>query len=168
MAHIVKKFKNSLEADDLISVGTIGLIKAVDTFNAEKGSQFSTYASRCIENEILMLIRANKRHKDVISLNSPFINKKDGEEVPFEENDYIEQFDNHFLVDRITKIIDEKLDEREREVMKLRYGLYGGDTKTQNEVAKMLGISRSYISRIEGKALKIIGEALEEHDEDGQ
>ena len=175
VAHIVKKFKNSLEADDLISVGTIGLIKAVDTFNAEKGSQFSTYASRCIENEILMLIRANKRHKDVISLNSPFINKKDGEEVPFEEilvvdddNDYIEQFDNHFLVDRITKIIDEKLDEREREVMKLRYGLYGGDTKTQNEVAKMLGISRSYISRIEGKALKIIGEALEEHDEDGQ
>lgn len=160
VAHIVKKFKNSLEADDLISVGTIGLIKAVDSFHSDKGVQLSTYASRCIENEILMLIRANKKHKDVISINSIIHAKLDGEDLPLEDmmsldldDDLLSSVDNNFMLDKVKNIMKEKLTPMEYDVIKYRYGLVDGVSLAQREVAQKLGISRSYISRIEKTAL---------------
>lgn len=160
VAHIVKKFKNSLEADDLISVGTIGLIKAVDSFHSDKGVQLSTYASRCIENEILMLIRANKKHKDVISINSVIHAKPDGEDLPLEDmmsidinDDLLACVDNSFMLDKVKSVMQKKLSKMEYEVIKYRYGLEGNKALAQREVAEILGISRSYISRIEKTAL---------------
>ncbi len=167
VAHIVKKFQNSLEADDLISVGTIGLIKAVDSFNIEKNIKFSTYASRCIENEILMLIRANKRHKDVVSLSSvvPGLDSDDNEldlehSIPADNEDIIEGVEQRCEVDKIRKVVLRKLKPIEQRVIIERYGLNGGDIKSQREVAKQLDISRSYVSRIETKAIKTIKEEI--------
>lgn len=168
VAHIVKKYPNSLEADDLISVGTIGLIKAVDSFKVDKGTKFSTYASRCIDNEILMLIRANKKHKNVVSLSSisPSMSEDDNNEMDLEHTlqadnaDILESVERRCMVDGIRRIVDAKLKPLEKKVMHSRYGLDGGDTKTQMEVAKEMHISRSYISRIETKAMKTIKENI--------
>ncbi len=168
VVHIVKKYTNSLEADDLISVGTIGLIKAVDTFDYTKGAQLSTYASRCISNEILMLIRANKRHKDVISLNSVIASDKDGTELALEDiiqgeddDDVLEQVEKACLLDRAKQAIDTSLTDIEKEVIIKRYGVNNGKGLTQKEVASQLGLSRSYISRIETKALKTVKKNLD-------
>ena len=162
VAHVVKKYTNSLEVDDLLSVGTIGLIKAIDTFDYNKKVQLSTYAARCINNEILMLIRANKKHKNVVSLNSLTSNNEEDNDLELkdviasDEDELFIQVDNNLTMQKIRKIIDIYLDEREKAIITLRYGLNNQKALTQKEVADKLGISRSYISRIENKALAVI------------
>ncbi|MBE7075712.1 MAG: sigma-70 family RNA polymerase sigma factor [Clostridiales bacterium] len=167
VAHIVKRYTYSLEADDLLSVGTIGLIKAIDSFDYSKKVQLSTYAARCINNEILMLIRANKKHRNVVSLNSLTCNSDDDKDLELkdvlasDEEEIFEQVENKLLLQKIKSIMQRKLDKREQEIIKLRYGLSGDKAMTQKEVAERLGISRSYISRIENKTLKEIREEFE-------
>ena len=162
VAHIVKKYTNSLEADDLLSVGTIGLIKAIDTFDYGKKVQLSTYAARCINNEILMLIRANKKHKNVVSINSLTSNNDDDKDLELkdvlssDDEEIFVQVETNMTMQKVKKIINEKLSEREQRVIKLRYGIDCPKALTQKEVSQELGISRSYISRIENKTLEII------------
>lgn len=164
VAHVVKKFNNCGEADDLIGVGTIGLIKAIKSYNPDKNVTLSTYASRCIENEILMLLRSSKKHLKTQSLEEVVASDKDGNELTFgdtlEDNDESvdEIISRKYLMKDIKKIIAEKLTEREQIIINLRYGLTGEPPMPQREVAKRLNISRSYISRIEVKALQIIRE----------
>ncbi len=171
VAHIVKKYNNSLEADDLISVGTIGLIKAVDSFDDSKGVLLSTYASRCIENEILMLIRANKKHKDIVSLNSMLSPKADSDEmelanlIPAEtEEDVFHQVEVGCLMQDVEDAMKKHLSKMEQEIIKYRYGICGYEIKTQKEVAEIFNISRSYISRIESKVIKILQKNLIKED----
>ena len=162
VAHIVKKYSNSSkDADDLISVGAIGLIKAIETYSLEKGTQLSTYAARCIENEILMLFRTTKKQQNVMSLEEKLGVEKDGNEVVLadvlaDSVDVIEQVDNNIITEGMLKLIKESLSAREYEILVLRYGIGGRVSYTQREVAKKLGISRSYISRIEKKAIQKI------------
>lgn len=164
VAHIVKKYTNSLEADDLLSVGTIGLIKAIDTFDYDKKVQLSTYAARCINNEILMLIRANKKHKNVVSLNSLASGNDDDKDLELkdvlssDDDEIFVQVEQNLTMQKVKRIIAEKLTEREQKVIKLRYGIDCPKALTQKEVSQVLGISRSYISRIENKTLDIIRE----------
>lgn len=170
VSHIVKKYTNSLEADDLLSVGTIGLIKAIDTFDYDKKVQLSTYAARCINNEILMLIRANKKHKNVVSLNSLTSNNEDDKDLELkdvlssDDEEIFVQVEQNLMIQKIKKIITEKLDKREQAVVKLRYGIDCDKAYTQKEVATKLGISRSYISRIENKTLKIIKDEFDKDE----
>ena len=159
VAHIVKKYSGSAETDDLISVGSIGLIKAINSYERGKGTALATYTARCIENEILMLLRANKKHKNDMYLSDPVGTDKDGNELSLMDL-LCEREDTVFLkVDRgierekFLKFIKEILTEREYVVLCLRYGLKGERTYAQREVAKFLKISRSYISRIEKKGL---------------
>ena len=170
VAHIVKKYSNSLEADDLISVGTIGLIKAVDSFDSSKGFLLSTYASRCIENEILMLIRANKKHKDTISLNTVLTPKVDSDEmelanlIPSEdEDDVFRQVETECLMEEVLSEMEKSLTKMESDIIKYRYGICGYELKTQKEVAEIFNISRSYISRIETRVLKVLQSKLINH-----
>ena len=163
VAHIVKKYSNSTyEAEDMISVGTIGLIKAVNTFSKDKNTQLSTYAARCIENEILMLLRKQKKHKSVASLNEALGKDKDGNDICLmdiidDQEDNVElKVENKIFIDKVLKITKQYLNQREYEIIVMRYGLNGNKPLTQLEVAKKLGISRSYISRLEKKALKTI------------
>ncbi len=162
VAHIVKKYNGSAETDDLISVGSIGLIKAINTFDAEKGSQLATYTSRCIENEILMLLRANKKYKADISLSEPVGVDKDGNELTFidllyeKEDEVFEGVDKSIEREKFLKFLKSILTEREYTIICLRYGLKGERNYAQREVAKFLKISRSYISRIENQAIKKI------------
>lgn len=163
VVHIVGKYAGTvrIEADDLISVGVIGLMKAVDSFDYDKGAQLGTYASRCIDNEILMVLRSNKKHKEDVSINTVICGDKEGNEfclsdiIPSDE-DLEDTADTNFLIDRVSEVIDSMLSPREKEVLEKRYGLNGCDVLTQNEVAEQLGISRSYVSRIEAKALETI------------
>lgn len=167
VAHIVKKYQGSGEADDLISVGAIGLIKAINTFEYDKGTQLSTYAAKCIENEILMLLRLNKKHKNVLSIQESLGQDKDGNEIELEDILYSDDnvvFDtvkNNILSDKLNEIISKNLTEREATIIKMRYGLNNTPALTQREVAAKLGISRSYISRLETKALSIIKDYVE-------
>ena len=162
VSHIVKKYSNAGEADDFISVGTIGLIKAINSFDIDKGNQLSTYASRCIENEILMLIRATKKHKDVSSLDERLGFDKDGNDIILsevledKETDIIEQTENNILMQKLVEISKRELSPREYEIISLRYGIGNKPSLTQQEVADKLNISRSYVSRIEKHALEII------------
>lgn len=162
VAHIVKKYSGSAEADDLISVGSIGLIKAINSFEYDKGTQLSTYAARCIENEILMLLRLNKKHKNVYSLEESLGQDKDGNDIELKdviqstEEDVFSMVENNIITEKIIKIINEHLTEREAKIINMRYGIKGTPALTQREVAEKLGISRSYISRIETKALSVI------------
>ncbi len=166
VAHIVKKYTYSLEADDLLSVGTIGLIKAIDTFDYDKKVQLSTYAARCINNEILMLIRSNKKHKNVVSINSLTSNSDDDKELELkdvlssDDDEIFVQVETNIIMQKIKKVIKEKLSDREQTVIKLRYGIDCPKALTQKEVSQVLGISRSYISRIENKTLQIIKDDL--------
>ncbi len=175
VAHIVKKYNNSLEADDLISVGTIGLIKAVDSFDNSKGVLLSTYASRCIENEILMLIRANKKHKDIVSLNAMLSPKADSDEmelanlIPAEtEDDVFHQVEVGCLMQDVERAMEKYLSPMEQEIIKYRYGICGYDIKTQKEVAEIFNISRSYISRIESKVIKILQKNLIKNNDENE
>jgi len=163
VAHVAKKYTGAAEADEMLSVGSIGLIKAVDSFKKDKGNLLSTYASRCIENEILMLLRANKKHKVCISIDECISTDKDGGELTYkdiipqrEEDDPGVIVENTVLLENIKGVMKKVLNEREYSIISYRYGLNDGIEHTQQETAKMLGISRSYISRIESKALEII------------
>lgn len=166
VAHIVKKYSGAGEADDLLSVGSIGLIKAINSFEYEKGTQLSTYAARCIENEILMLLRVNKKHKNVASLQETLGQDKEGNDIelldvlPSQDEDLDLVVEGNIIIDKIKKLIEEKLTQREADIIKMRYGIAGIPALTQREVAKKLGISRSYISRLETKALEIIKQEL--------
>ncbi len=162
VAHIVKKYNSAGEADDLISVGSIGLIKAISSFRYDKNTQFSTYAAKCIENEILMLIRVGKKHQQVLALNESLGKDKDGNEiclmdiVPNVDGDDIEGVENNILTEKLLTLIKKVLTDREYQIISLRFGIGGKESLTQREVAKKLGISRSYISRLEKKSLEII------------
>ena len=160
VAHIVKKYSGAAETDDLISVGSIGLIKAINTYESGKGTQLATYTARCIENEILMLLRANKKHKNDIYLSDPVGTDKDGNELSLmdllceKEDTVFLKVDRGIEREKFLKFIREILTEREYVVLCLRYGLKGERVYAQREVAKFLKISRSYISRIEKKGLE--------------
>ena len=161
VAHVVKKYSNSTyEADDLISIGTIGLIKAIDTFNQEKGIRLATYASRCIENELLMLFRSSKKQSKEVFLYEPIGSDKEGNTIQLmdicvaEEIDIIGRMEEENNIKKLKNYIDKILTGREKEIIELRYGLNDGKEVTQREIAQQLNISRSYVSRIEKKALK--------------
>ncbi|MFC3883008.1 RNA polymerase sporulation sigma factor SigK [Bacillus songklensis] len=159
VAHIVKKFENTGEdSEDLISIGTIGLIKAIESYSQGKGTKLATYAARCIENEILMHLRALKKTKKDVSLHDPIGQDKEGNEISLidvlksESDDVIDTIQLNMELEKIKEYID-ILDDREREVIVGRFGLDLQKEKTQREIAKELGISRSYVSRIEKRAL---------------
>ncbi len=160
VAHIVKKYTGAAETDDLISVGSIGLIKAIGSYQSGHGTTLATYTARCIENEILMLIRANKKHKNTLSLSDPVGTDKDGNELTlmdllFEKEDCVfEQVERSVQRERLLMQIKSILTEREFTVLCLRYALKGGLPLPQREVAKVMKISRSYISRIEKHAIE--------------
>jgi RNA polymerase sporulation-specific sigma factor len=168
VAHIVKKYNMAdKETDDLISIGTIGLIKAIDTFDDEKGIRLATYASRCIDNELLMMLRSGKRLAKEVYLYDPIGSDREGNEInllDIIEEAEIDIVENIVLEDDIKKLyllIGKVLTEREREIIFLRYGLKNQKEVTQREIACKLGISRSYVSRIEKKALKKLRECFE-------
>lgn len=159
VAHIVKKYSQSADVDDLISIGTIGLMKGVDSFNYEKNTRLATYVSRCIENEILMHLRHEKKFSAQVSLSEPIGFDQEGNEINLmdvligEGEDICDKVDRNENIKRLIKKLNEIKDKREKEIIFLRYGLWGKKPLTQKEVAKRLGISRSYVSRIEKKAI---------------
>ena len=166
VAHIVKKYTGAGEADDLISIGSIGLIKGIETFEQGKGSQLATYAAKCIDNEILMYIRANKKHRQSVSLSESVGVDKEGNEItlmdiiPVKEESIFSKVETAIVWEKVLAIIESDLAPWEKEIIKKRYGIDGGKTHTQLEVAKSLDISRSYVSRIEKKAIQKISKEL--------
>ena len=167
VAHIIKKYYNSgSDQDDLISIGTVGLIKGVSTFDYKKGTRFATYASRCVENEILMHFRAGKKSANDIHFSEPIDTDKDGNSLTLmdiiaDDEDIDERVELMLDSQQLYKVINSALSGREREIIVLRYGLSGKPPLTQREVAKILDISRSYVSRIEKKALGILKEKFD-------
>lgn len=160
VAYIAKKYQNvEDDMEDLISIGCIGLIKAIDTFDAVKG-KLATYACRCIDNELLMLLRSKKKTSREVSLFEPIGQDKEGNEIHLvdvieqQQVDIVERMELSNNIKKLFVLLDECLDEREKEIIILRYGLNGASEVTQNEIGTRLGISRSYVSRIEKKALK--------------
>ncbi len=167
VAHIAKKFKGgNVDLDDLISIGSIGLMKAIKTFSYEKGNSFSTYASRCIENEILMTFRSDKKNAQAVYLDEVISVDKDGNNLSLYEilqdgsKAVDEEVENKIIYKKIEKIIKTNLNTREQEIVMKRYGLCGFEQKTQIELADEMNISRSYISRLEKKSLEIIRNEL--------
>ena len=161
VAHIVKKYMNSgKETDEMISVGIVGLVKAVNTYNFEKGSRLATYAARCIDNELLMLMRGDRKLSREVSLYDPIGTDKEGNEITLlsilehEDEDIIDQLDKKQSLRELSNILSKVLTPREYFVVIRRYGLYGHHETTQRELAEQLNISRSYVSRIEKKALE--------------
>ncbi|MBN7772776.1 RNA polymerase sporulation sigma factor SigK [Clostridium aminobutyricum] len=161
VAHIVKKYAgNTANSDDLISIGTIGLIKAINTYSSKRSTRLATYAAKCIENEILMNIRSEKKRKLEISLNEPIGTDKDGNEINFNDilgsdpDAILDDIHYKMQVNALYCAIYKILTRREQAVIIKRYGITGEDPKTQRELAKELGISRSYVSRIEKKAVE--------------
>jgi RNA polymerase sporulation-specific sigma factor len=160
VAHIVKKYyAANANQDDLISIGTIGLIKAVSTFKADKNIRLATYASRCIENEILMFFRNQKKSAQDIYISDPIDTDKEGNaltliDVIADKSDIVEELDTRFKLEKLKTIINTVLDKRELEIIELRYGINNKPELTQREIAKKLKISRSYVSRIEKSALE--------------
>jgi len=158
VAHIVKKFDNTGDdVDDLISIGTIGLIKAINTFDRSKQTRLATYAARCIENEILMHLRSTKKSRNEVMLDDPIGSDKEGNEITLmdilaADDDVAESVELSVEQEAMYRRMS-SLNRRERKVLELRYGLLGGIRKTQREISKLLGISRSYVSRIEKRAL---------------
>ena len=168
VAHVTKKYSvNEDESEELISIGTVGLIKAVSSFKADYGSRFATYAIRCIENEILMYYRSKKKTKSDVSLFEPIGTDKEGNQIQLMdaiENDDIDVSNNilkNESIDKLNKYIKEVLSEREYYILVQRYGLLGHEEMTQRQIAKILGISRSYVSRIEKRALDKLKKVLE-------
>ena len=159
VAHIVKKYyATGAEQDDLISIGTIGLIKAVSTFKANKGIRLATYAARCIENEILMFFRNQKKVAQDVFISDPIDTDKDGNaltliDIIADNKDIVEEIDTKLKLEKLKDILVSTLDKREYEIIEMRYGLNGVTELTQREIAKKLSISRSYVSRIEKSAL---------------
>ena len=160
VAQIVKKYYNTgADQDDMISIGTIGLIKAVSTFNTDKGIHLATYASRCIENEILMFFRNQKKTAQDVFISDPIDTDKDGNtltliDVIADKSDIADEIDTKIKVEKLRVILPVCLTERERLIIEMRYGLCGREELTQREIAKKLNISRSYVSRIEKSALE--------------
>lgn len=170
VAHVVKKYSGAAETDDLISVGSIGLIKAINTFQEGKGTALATYTARCIENEILMLLRSSKKHKNNVSLTDPVGTDKDGNELTLidllseKEDSVFSQVEKSIQREKFITVLKKFLTEREFTIISLRYGLEDGAALPQREVAKKLGISRSYISRIEKRAIEKARENLNKDD----
>ena len=168
VAHIMKKYyTQTADQEDLISIGTIGLIKGITTFDVSKGARLATYAARCVENEILMHFRAQKKTGQDVSLSDFIETGTDGAalslmDVVSEEEDLLESVSNRERIAQVRQAVGEALDDRERQLIELRYGLGGGAPMRQREVAKKLGISRSYVSRIETRALAKLQKALGE------
>lgn len=167
VAHIVKKYSNlNKDMDDLISIGTIGLIKGITSFDSSKGTRLATYAARCIENEILMSIRSTKKQKNETSLSSPIGIDSEGNEINlldvlYTENDSIfDQVDFEIEIKKLYSQMKHVLKMREKKILQMRYGLENQEEKTQREIAEEMGISRSYVSRIEKKALKKLYQEL--------
>ena len=167
VAHIVKKYNNfERDTDDLISIGTIGLIKAINTYDAEKGNRLATYASRCIENELLMMLRQERKCSREFSLYEPIGTDKEGNEINLldivESNttDMSEQLSLEEDIKQLQNSIKSSLSPREAEILTLRYGLSGKKPLTQREIAEKMDISRSYVSRIEKKALSKLRESM--------
>ena len=167
VAHIAKKYQNVDEdMADLISIGTIGLIKAIESFDSSKG-KLSTYASRCIDNELLMLLRFKKKTSREISLYDPIGTDKEGNEISLldvtgsEQSDVLTKVEDAQHLEKLPSLIEERLNDRERLIIVLRYGLLSGEEMTQRSIGKKLGISRSYVSRIEKRALEKLREGYE-------
>ena len=170
VAHVVKKYQcQEYDTEDLLSVGTIGLIKAVNTFDTDKGSRLATYAARCVENEILMLLRAGKKRAREVSLFEPIGMDKDGEAVNLVD---VIEMENPRTIDQLIldqdirelyEAFDTCLTESEKQVITMRYGLFREKEHTQREVAVVLGISRSYVSRIEKRAIGKMRDVFEKH-----
>ena len=161
VAHVVKKYQYLDEdPEDLISIGPIGLIKAVVTFNADKGNRLAAYASKCIENEILMYLRSKKKSNKEVSLYEPIGTDREGNEIKLydiietDEEDVSEKIYLRENIQKLYEKVESELSDRERLVLKMRYGLYSGEEYTQREIARQLGISRSYVSRIEKSAVE--------------
>lgn len=160
VAHVAKKYYTcGVENDDLISIGTVGLIKAVSSFRSDKGIRLATYAARCIDNEILMYFRGTKKTERDVYISDPIDTDKDGNtltlsDVIADENDIAESIETKIGTEKLRGILKSTLDGREMKIIELRYGLCDRDELTQREVAALLGISRSYVSRIEKKALE--------------
>lgn len=167
VSHIVRKYySTSKNQEDLVSIGTIGLIKAVDTFNTDNGTRFATYASKCIQNEILMSFRAEKKHASDISINETIDVDRDGNPLAYidvisSDENVSEETERKIMCERAMKCIKTLLTLRERQIIVMRYGLCGAKELTQREIAERLGISRSYVSRIEKSALDKLKSALE-------
>ena len=163
VVHVAKKYHGcGKEMDDLISIGTIGLIKAVNTYNKKKGTQLATYAARCIDNEILMTIRSAKKEKNEVFIQEPIGIDKEGNEISLidvlgtGQDDVIDKVDLKLQMEKLGELIEKNLNPREQKVIFYRYGLRGCKRLTQREIGKLLGISRSYVSRIEKKAIEIL------------
>ncbi|MDR0930746.1 MAG: RNA polymerase sporulation sigma factor SigK [Clostridiales bacterium] len=168
VAHVAKKYISSgIDNDDLISIGTIGLIKGINSFDPTKSIKLATYAARCIDNEILMVIRADKKHMGEVSLDEPIGYDSEGKDVTLIDvvsdgsRDISEEIHLKLEMKKVYKLMETELDDRERQIIAMRYGLDGYDEMPQREIAKELNISRSYVSRIERKALlKLSGEMI--------
>ena len=167
VAHVAKKYQNPEdEMEDLISIGTIGLIKAVETYKEDYGSRLATYAARCIDNELLMHFRAKKKTSKEVSLYDPIGTDKEGNQIQLldvvvsEDEDVVELLEQDRKVRRLNEIIPQTLSGRELFIIINRYGLYGKKTMTQREIARKLGISRSYVSRIEKRAIEKLRQAF--------
>ncbi|MGN0818607.1 MAG: RNA polymerase sporulation sigma factor SigK [Candidatus Coproplasma sp.] len=170
VAHIVKKYNGAAETDDLLSVGSIGLIKAINTYQEGKGTALATYTARCIENEILMLLRAGKKYKNTVSLSDPVGVDKDGNELTImdllaeKEENVFSQVEKSIQREKFVKLLKDILNMREYTIITMRYGLEDGVPLPQREVAKKLCISRSYVSRIEKRALEKARQYLKPED----
>lgn len=169
VVHVCKKYANTnIDQDDLLSIGTIGLIKGVNSFKPEKGSKLSTYVSKCVDNEILMMLRSTKKLNAEVHLNEPIGKDKDDNVITLEEvleNDdkcLDDVVDTKMKIKKMYNKIKEVLKDREKAIIELRFGLKGGKPKTQKEIAKMMGISRSYVSRIETKAIEKLADGFRE------
>lgn len=168
VAHIVKKYyATGADQDDLISIGTIGLIKAVSTFKTDKKIRLATYAARCIENEILMFFRNQRKSSQDVPFSDPIDTDKDGNaltliDIIADKQDITEEIDTKLKLERLQKILPYTLDKRESEIIRMRYGLGGTEELTQNQIAKKLKISRSYVSRIEKAALEKLRKNFDE------
>ena len=167
VAHIVKKYQGAYDNEDLISVGTIGLVKAINSYDYTKGAQLTTYTARCIENEILMLLRASKKYKADVSISEIVGSDKDGNELSLmdllsiDEESVLSQVEQSLFYEKVLKTVKECLSEREYTVIVLRFGLKGNRPLCQREVSALLKISRSYISRIEKKSIEKIKEYIQ-------
>lgn len=166
VAHIVKKYSSAGEADDLISVGSIGLIKGIESFEYGKGSQLATYVAKCIDNEILMYIRANKKHRAAVSLYESVGMDKEGNEItlmeilPAKDDNLFGKVETEVMMERVMEATKKVLTKREYKIICMRYGLDGEKVHTQLDVAAKLDISRSYVSRIEKKAIEKLSKEL--------
>ena len=168
VAHITKKYSTAkIDQEDLISIGTIGLIKGINSFETSKGVRLATYVARCIDNEILMYLRSTKKLNSEVYLEDPIGNDKDGNTVVLqevlenEERSIEDEVDLKFKIKKLYKKMKEILKQRERCIIELRFGLNGSKPKTQHEIAEMMGISRSYVSRIETNAIKKLSKEFE-------